>query len=430
MRRPGRRAAEPDEADPRLPLTLGPFLRLHELAPGGGPPRTIPEHWRTIPRRLWQYQPRPRRVLLGRPAEEVAELELPPGPGAFASRKTGRSLAASVALHVALAAGLSTAPIGLGLPPPETTELALRLGPPVKLVAPPPGLVQELTGAGAPAVREVTLEGLLAEPSAAPPAPEPSDVARLIAPPPLPPPEIEVPPPASIPEPPPPEPAAEAPAEVAEAPGASESPSAAQAPEAEPKKEEDRPLLAFEKPGVSLPAPLPRPASGLPKAGGADVIPKPPSSSVQQAIAEISRSGGGRGMVLGDVVAPGGVLEARGIPPSRRNAASNIQLLSDPKGVDFRPYLIQVLSAVRRNWYAVLPASAKLGRKGKVVIQLAIDRSGNVPKLVIAVPSGAEPLDRAAVAAISASNPFPPLPADYTGDEIRLQLNFLYNLTR
>ncbi len=369
-------------------------------------------------------------MLLGRPAHEVPDLELLPDAGAFASRKTGRSLAASVAFHAVVAAWVSTAPVGIGVPPPETMELAMRLGPPVKLVAPPPGVLEELTGGGPPAVKEVTLESLLAEAA----APAASEQAQLIAPPPIA--AVDVPPgpPAGIIEPPEIEPPVEVapppPVNVTETPPVPVSP-----PPEEPKKatkQEDRPLLAFEKPGAgTFSAPAPRPVTGLSRpGGGAEVIPRPPSSPVKEAIAEISRSGGGRGMVLGDIVAPGGVLEARGIPPSRRNAASNIQLLSDPKGVDFRPYLIRVLSAVRRNWYAVLPASAKLGRKGKVVIQLAIDRSGNVPKLVIAVPSGADPLDRAAVAAISASNPFPPLPADYTGEEIRIQLNFLYNLTR
>jgi TonB family protein len=103
-------------------------------------------------------------------------------------------------------------------------------------------------------------------------------------------------------------------------------------------------------------------------------------------------------------------------------------LLSDPQGVDFQPYLIKVLAAVRRNWFAVIPESVRLGRRGTVTIQFSISRQGNVPKLVIASPSGAEPLDRAAVAGISASNPFPPLPSEFRGDQIRLQFTFSYNM--
>ena len=85
-------------------------------------------------------------------------------------------------------------------------------------------------------------------------------------------------------------------------------------------------------------------------------------------------------------------------------------------GIDFRPYLTRILASVRRNWFAVIPESAKLGRGGRVQIQFAINRDGRVPKLVIASPSGAEALDRAAVAGISASNPFPPLPPEFRGE--------------
>jgi hypothetical protein len=37
---------------------------------------------------------------------------------------------------------------------------------------------------------------------------------------------------------------------------------------------------------------------------------------------------------------------------------------------------------------------------------------------------------RAAVAGISASVPFPPLPSEFKGDRIVLQMNFAYNMPR
>ena len=101
--------------------------------------------------------------------------------------------------------------------------------------------------------------------------------------------------------------------------------------------------------------------------------------------------------------------------------------MSDPQGVDFKPYLIRILATVKRNWLAVIPESARLGRRGRVLLQFIVDRNGSVPKLVIAMPSGAEALDRAAVAGISASVPFPPLPTEYRGSQIRLQFAFTYN---
>jgi TonB family protein len=116
--------------------------------------------------------------------------------------------------------------------------------------------------------------------------------------------------------------------------------------------------------------------------------------------------------------------------PSRGSQGSNLELLSDPKGVDFRPYLIRILAAVRRNWLSVVPEAVKLGRRGRVGIQFSIARDGSVPKLVIAAHSGADALDRAAVAGISMSNPFPPLPAEFKGDRIVVQFNFAYNMPK
>jgi TonB family protein len=117
------------------------------------------------------------------------------------------------------------------------------------------------------------------------------------------------------------------------------------------------------------------------------------------------------------------------LPNSPSESGSLVELLSDPRGIDFRPYLTQVLAAVRRNWFAVIPESARLGMsRGRTLIQFSVSRNGSVPKLVIAKSSGAPPLDRAAVAGVSASNPFPPLPEEYIGGDIRLQFTFLYNI--
>ncbi len=157
----------------------------------------------------------------------------------------------------------------------------------------------------------------------------------------------------------------------------------------------------------------------------------PPKQGVDEAIRSVVK-GGGRGLTVGDTGAlgSGGISEAISQDPAARRNASALELLSDPQGVDFRPYLIQVLAAVRRNWQAVTPESARLGLQGRTAIMFSISKTGSVPKLVISMPSGRDALDRAAVAGISASNPFPPLPAEFKGVEIRLQLVFSYNMPR
>jgi protein TonB len=116
------------------------------------------------------------------------------------------------------------------------------------------------------------------------------------------------------------------------------------------------------------------------------------------------------------------------LPSSSGLQANNMQLLSDPMGVDFKPYLAQVLASVKRYWMAIWPESARQGRSGRVEIQFSIDHFGTVPKLVIKSGSGVDALDHAAVAAIAGSVPFPILPRDYKGDLIKLQLNFAYNM--
>ena len=165
---------------------------------------------------------------------------------------------------------------------------------------------------------------------------------------------------------------------------------------------EEKPKLAFENPGQHAPVTSPSLAK-LP----------PPKTTVDDAI---------RGLAHGsDIEQPPNLGNMQVDPPA-------VNLLSDPMNVDFRPYLARILALVRRNWLTVLPVSARMGNRGLVTVQFIVDRNGQVPKLVIETPSGIESLDRAAVAGISASVPFPPLPAEFKGREIRLQFAFKYNI--
>jgi TonB family protein len=181
---------------------------------------------------------------------------------------------------------------------------------------------------------------------------------------------------------------------------------------------EEKPKLTFESP--------PAPTQVAP---GRSKVPIP-GSPVQEAIRQAARNSGTGGTGDGGVQGVGGIGGAINIPAAPGLQGGSIQLLSDPMGVDFRPYLNQILATVRRNWMAVMPESVKLGRRGRTAIQFSVGRSGGVIKLVIAESSGADPLDRAAVAGISASNPFPPLPTEFKGDRVVLQFNFAYNMPR
>ncbi len=175
------------------------------------------------------------------------------------------------------------------------------------------------------------------------------------------------------------------------------------------------------------------PSAPQPVAPGQNRLPIP-DTSVGAAVRGAMRSGGGggAGMVLGDpnLSGPGGGGAGLNLPPSPASRPSNIQLLSDPMGVDFRPYLTQILTIVRRNWFSVMPESAKLGLSGRVGVLFSIAKSGAVTKANYASQSGARALDQAAIAAISMSNPFPPLPGEFKGERIVLQFNFAYNIPK
>ncbi len=313
--------------------------------------------------------------------------------------------ALSVVVNAFLLIGMAALAAVEGSPPPPPPN-ALETARSTPLIFP-----KELTQKEpnrAEVARQLHLDDLVSKPETAPRKP-------VFAPPPMPKAVAS----AAVPLPPTVEPPQIRVAEAAP-PALGTMPNVAPPPVAPPQTQSaEKPKIAFESPGLQG-----APATGRP--GGFGKI-APPKATVEDAVRSVVRSGPG-GVVIGDSVEEGGIGSTLGQTSSPGRQATQVELLSDPMGVDFKPYLIRVLAAVRRNWFAVIPESARLGRRGRVVIQFSINKAGSVPKLVIAGASGTEALDRAAVAGISASNPFAPLPAEFKGDVIRVQLVFVYNL--
>jgi TonB family protein len=117
------------------------------------------------------------------------------------------------------------------------------------------------------------------------------------------------------------------------------------------------------------------------------------------------------------------------LPGAPNLATETPAILSDTRGYDFGPYMNQVINRVRTNWYSLIPEVARIGgESGRVVIVFTITRSGRIEGLRAVLGSGSVPLDRAAAAAIQASNPFQSLPVDFDGNQLVLQFTFLYNI--
>jgi TonB family protein len=109
-----------------------------------------------------------------------------------------------------------------------------------------------------------------------------------------------------------------------------------------------------------------------------------------------------------------------------------VDILSDTRGVDFGPYLKGVLEKVRSNWYNLIPDEARSPqfKQGKLAILFIINKNGNVEGMRINPSSGDAALDRAAWGGITASNPFSPLPKEFTGPYLALRFRFFYNPDR
>lgn len=218
-----------------------------------------------------------------------------------------------------------------------------------------------------------------------------------------------------------------------------------------PKPVKTTPQILPEAPAVALnqaPAPLPlgspngitAPPPPVPSTSPFEDIGSqaPPSahpklaplkSGIQAAINGVAQEANGRHLIISDDSPSEPSLGAPGSLNRPEGQHASVELQSDPQGADFKPYLRQILAIVRANWRRVIPESVRMGTlRGRTVVEFIISRDGSIPKLVTADPSGSEPLDRAAVAGLSMSNPLPPLPADFKGYQIRLAFSFAYNM--
>ncbi len=290
----------------------------------------------------------------------------------------------------------SLAALGIGSleppQPPNATEIASSIRKVTPLYAPPTALTQKAPNRDKVS-KEVNVEGLRASVArkSTPPVPpshafRPPDPTQT---------NPEPPPAARIAEPPKIDTAANNPAGIAPL-GVPKAPPPPQVQAVE------KPKLTLENPGQYTTGPRP-----------ANSKIAPPGTTVDDAVHRVVR---------GQIEAP------PNIPGSVQMQPPSLELLSDPMGVDFKPYLIRILALVRQNWFAVIPQSARLGNRGVTQLQFIIDRNGQVPKLVISDTSGSDSLDKAAVAGVSASVPFPPLPQEFKGREIRVQFAFKYNV--
>jgi outer membrane biosynthesis protein TonB len=203
--------------------------------------------------------------------------------------------------------------------------------------------------------------------------------------------------------------------------------------------EQPRETPAPPKPSPTTPLSQPHPAESPirqqtppPDAPSSLVLPKfSPGKALQESMQEAMKGGGGEeSATFSGPVGRSSGSYGGGYGGGGGQANGGLTMLTPDQGVDFSTYLARVLASVKQNWFAIMPESARLGDKGKVVLQFRIMRNGMVPEQepIMMGSSGKDPLDRAAGSAIRASNPFEPLPTAFSGPYIELRFIFLYNI--
>ncbi len=190
--------------------------------------------------------------------------------------------------------------------------------------------------------------------------------------------------------------------------------------------------IASGLPRAATPPPPPDPGPFQNVGSEAPLNPNPtliPKTSVQAAIQALAQNPKSSHTAISDDRSSDASPRIPGSIGQPASPHAAVELQSDPQGTDFKPYLTRILAIVRANWRRVVPESARIGAlRGRTVMEFIINRDGTIPKIVTADSSGSDPLDRAALAGLSMSNPLPPLPADYKGFQVRLAFTFSYNL--
>jgi len=196
-----------------------------------------------------------------------------------------------------------------------------------------------------------------------------------------------------------------------------------------PKQNAVQPVPAPQSDAPTPKAPLKLDLPDMPQAQHPLTLPKAtsPGQSIQDSLKGLGRISGPRPIVGGGAIPGGGSGRGGG---GHGTAYGGIEMLTPTEGLDWNNYLQRVYVTVKRNWFAVMPGSVELGEKGIVVLTFKIMRDGSVPSTepVIQSNSGKEPLDRAAYSSVRASNPFEPLPPQFSGPYIELRYTYLYNI--
>jgi len=123
------------------------------------------------------------------------------------------------------------------------------------------------------------------------------------------------------------------------------------------------------------------------------------------------------------------------IPATQRltkqvNVSAGAMVLSNTQGVDFNSYISQqVMAKIQREWSVQIEKVdiTAVGKKGRVILEFAIERDGSVGQIKVKQATQEQVLDDAVREAIRAASPFAPLPAKFRGQDVMVRFQCDYN---
>jgi hypothetical protein len=118
-------------------------------------------------------------------------------------------------------------------------------------------------------------------------------------------------------------------------------------------------------------------------------------------------------------------LRPAGVPGGAGGPGSVFLLPFDAREKVVADWVENVMARIARNW--IIPASGRLAFPGRVQITLTIEPQGGQRSLVIDDANVPEPLTQAALHAIQASLPLPPIPENVSADSLAFTFVFAYN---
>ena len=116
-------------------------------------------------------------------------------------------------------------------------------------------------------------------------------------------------------------------------------------------------------------------------------------------------------------------------PAKPKEDIGGTEILSDTRGVNFQPYLTEILRGIYGRWTGLLPDEARKPTlaKGETDIRFTINPKGEIAAMHLDASTHDNQLNNAAWGAISGARQFPPLPTDFTGPNLEIRVHFKVN---